>query len=48
MKEELKEIIKKIQENKDKLREFGVRRIGIFGSVVRGEERDERDKCIYF
>ncbi len=37
------EILKKLRENKDKLRSFGVRRIGIFGSFARGEEKEESD-----
>ncbi len=34
------EILKRIRENKDKIRSFGVKRIGIFGSFVRGEEKE--------
>ena len=30
------EILKKIRENREKIRGFGVKRIGIFGSAVRG------------
>ena len=37
------EILKKIRENRDKIRSFGVRRIGIFGSFVRGEEKEGSD-----
>ena len=32
-----------IRDNMDKIREFGVKRIGLFGSVVRGEIRDDSD-----
>lgn len=39
--EEIKTIIKN---HKDELREkYGVRRIGIFGSIVRGEAREDSD-----
>jgi len=37
------EIIQKLRENIDKIRSFGVKRIGIFGSVVRGEQTEESD-----
>ncbi len=37
------EIVEKIRENEDKLKTFGVKRIGIFGSVVRGEAKEESD-----
>jgi len=37
------EILKRIRENKDKIRSFGVKRIGIFGSFVRGEEKEGSD-----
>lgn len=37
------EVIEKIRENKEKIESFGVRRIGIFGSVVRGEAGEESD-----
>ena len=37
------EILRKIEENKDKIKRFGVKRIGLFGSYVRGEERAESD-----
>ena len=30
------EILKKIEENKDQIKKFGVKRIGLFGSYVRG------------
>jgi len=30
------EILKKIRENGEEIRSFGVKRIGIFGSAVRG------------
>ena len=33
------EILKKIEESKDKIKKFGVRRIGLFGSYVRNEQK---------
>ena len=37
------EILKKIRENRDKIRSFGVKRIGVFGSFVGGEEKESSD-----
>lgn len=37
------EVIEKIRENRDRIKAFGVKRIGIFGSVVRGEAKEESD-----
>ncbi|MCD6256482.1 nucleotidyltransferase family protein [Candidatus Aerophobetes bacterium] len=37
------EIFKKLRENEDKLRLFGVKRIGIFGSFVRDEATEKSD-----
>ena len=37
------EILKKIRENREKIRSFGVRRIGIFGSAVREEMTEKSD-----
>ncbi len=37
------EIIRLLKKNKEKLKEFGVRRIGIFGSVARGRAGKESD-----
>ncbi len=37
------EILRKIRENRDKIRSFGVKRIGVFGSFVRGEEKEDSD-----
>jgi len=37
------EILKKLEENKNKIREFGVKRIGLFGSYVRGEQKKDSD-----
>lgn len=30
-------------ENRDRIKDFGVKRIGIFGSVVRGEAKEKSD-----
>jgi hypothetical protein len=39
-----KEIISKlIEENRDKVRNFGVKRLGIFGSFVRGSQVENSD-----
>jgi len=37
------EIKKRITENKDKLRGFGVTKIGVFGSYVRNEQKKDSD-----
>ena len=37
------EILKVIRENKDKIKSFGVKKIGIFGSFARGEEKERSD-----
>ncbi len=37
------DILKKLRENKDRIRRFGVKRIGIFGSAVRGELKEKSD-----
>ncbi|MEX2688967.1 MAG: nucleotidyltransferase family protein [Candidatus Njordarchaeum guaymaensis] len=37
------EILKKIRENREKIRSFGVKKMGIFGSAVRGEMTDRSD-----
>jgi len=39
----LEEILRKIEENIDKIKRFGVKRIGLFGSYVRGEQGAESD-----
>ncbi len=39
----IEEILRKIRENREKIRSFGVKRIGVFGSFVRGEEKEESD-----
>jgi len=38
-----KDVLRKIKENRDKIKRFGVKRIGLFGSYARGEQRIERD-----
>ncbi|ACI18711.1 nucleotidyltransferase family protein [Dictyoglomus thermophilum] len=37
------EIIEKLKENREKIKSFGVKKLGIFGSVVRGELREDSD-----
>ena len=37
------EIIRKIRENRKKIESFGVKKIGIFGSIVRGEAKEDSD-----
>ncbi|RLI73953.1 nucleotidyltransferase [Archaeoglobales archaeon] len=37
------EILEKIEENKEKIKRYGVKRIGLFGSYVRGEQRAKSD-----
>lgn len=36
-------ILAKIEENREGIRGYGVERIGVFGSYVRGEQRDGSD-----
>ena len=37
------EVLKRIRENRKKIRSFGVKKMGIFGSAVRGEMTDRSD-----
>lgn len=37
------EIFYLLEKNRQKIKEFGVKEIGIFGSVVRGEENEKSD-----
>lgn len=37
------EILKKLEENRETIRGFGVRRLGIFGSYARGEQTEGSD-----
>lgn len=37
------EVIQKLRENMERIRGFGVKKIGIFGSVVRGEAKEKSD-----
>lgn len=39
----LEEILKKIEENREEIERFGVKKIGVFGSYVRGEQREDSD-----
>ncbi len=43
MKKNADEVIALLQENIDTLRRFGVKRIGLFGSIVRGEGTEKSD-----
>ncbi|MFQ5974782.1 MAG: nucleotidyltransferase family protein [Candidatus Hydrothermarchaeales archaeon] len=40
---ESEEIIKKIEENIDKIKRYGVKKIGLFGSYIREEQKKESD-----
>lgn len=37
------EILRKLEENKKQIKEFGVKRTGLFGSYVRGEQKGKSD-----
>ena len=37
------EILKKLEENRETIRGFGARRLGIFGSYARGEQSEASD-----
>jgi predicted nucleotidyltransferase len=37
------EILKTLEENRETIRGFGVRRLGIFGSYARGEQKENSD-----
>ncbi len=37
------EILKKSEKNRDKIRGFGVKRIGLFGSYIRGKQNERSD-----
>ena len=43
MKRDTEQILKTVEGNREKLRSFGVRRLGLFGSAVRGEATEESD-----
>jgi uncharacterized protein len=38
-----REILSLLETNREKIKQFGVREIGVFGSVVRGEETKNSD-----
>ena len=38
-----RDVVELLRQNRDKLKEFGVKRVGIFGSAVRDELRDDSD-----
>jgi hypothetical protein len=37
------DILKKLEANRETIRGFGVRRLGVFGSYARGEQREASD-----
>ncbi len=37
------EILKRLEENREAIRSYGVRRLGLFGSFARGEETETSD-----
>lgn len=37
------EILRLLDENREKIKSFGVKRIGVFGSVARGENTEKSD-----
>lgn len=37
------EILKKFEENKQEIKKFGVKKIGLFGSYVRGDQKGKSD-----
>jgi predicted nucleotidyltransferase len=37
------DILKKLEENRETIKGFGVRRLGIFGSYARGEQKETSD-----
>jgi predicted nucleotidyltransferase len=43
MKRTREEVLRIIQENRDSIRRFGVRRLGLFGSCARGESKESSD-----
>ena len=38
-----KQIIKKIEENREKIKEKGVKKIGLFGSFLKGKQKQKSD-----
>lgn len=36
-------VLELIRSNRDKIRSYGVKRLGLFGSFVRGEQKPESD-----
>lgn len=37
------EILKLIQQNKERIKRYGVKRIGLFGSYLKGEQKEDSD-----
>lgn len=38
-----KGILRRLEENREKIREYGIKRIGVFGSYVRDEQKEKSD-----
>ena len=38
-----REILRLLEENRDRIKSFGVKEIGVFGSVARGEQTEKSD-----
>jgi len=36
-------ILRKIEENKDKVKRFGVKKMGLFGSYIKGRQKQRSD-----
>lgn len=36
-------ILRKIEENREKIKEYGIKRIGVFGSYIREEQKEGSD-----
>jgi hypothetical protein len=43
MKRTREAVLKQLEDNRDKIRGFGVKRLGLFGSVARGEATERSD-----
>ena len=37
------EVFKKLEENRERIKRFNVRKLGLFGSTARGEQRSDSD-----
>lgn len=41
--QDLSDVLTQIEKNKDSIKQYGIKRIGVFGSVTRGEATDKSD-----